>query len=71
MFFETKSFNQSLDNWNIENLESMTYMFNTTIKFNQSLNNRDTSNVENMTDMFSNSKLEKEGNIPYWFINKN
>ena len=71
MFSIAINFNQKLNNWNRENLESMTYMFNTAINFNQSLNNRNTSNVENMTAMFSNSKLEKEGNIHYWFINKN
>lgn len=68
MFFEAKSFNQPLDNWNVENLESMTFMFNTAINFNQSLNNWNIRNVGKMTGIFSNSRLEKEGNIPNWYI---
>jgi hypothetical protein len=38
MFHNAPNFNQTLNNWNINNVKNMAYMFSHAIRFNQSLN---------------------------------
>ena len=52
MFESLYNFNQSLNNWNVENVISMSHMFFHCSHFNQSLNNWNVGNVINMCDMF-------------------
>ena len=46
MFYDAKSFNQPLNNWNVSNVTFMNRMFNGARSFNQPLNNWNVSNVD-------------------------
>ena len=56
-FMGTDNFNSSIANWDVSNIEDMSYMFYSASKFNQPLNawGNKTSNVTNMQYMFSKS----------------
>ena len=49
MFYDAKSFNQPLNNWNVSNVTFMNRMFNGARSFNQPLNNWNVSNVDPKT----------------------
>jgi surface protein len=51
MFSDTP-FNQSIDNWDITNVDGMGYMFASAIAFNQHFDSWDTSTVQSMFSMF-------------------
>ena len=55
LFENERTFNESLENWDISNAPNinMSYMFSGCKKFNQPLNNWNVSNVTNMRNMFS------------------
>jgi uncharacterized repeat protein (TIGR02543 family) len=71
--FEFSSFNQSIGNWDVSNVENMYRMFYMNSNFNQSIENWDVSNVKNMSEMFfcecvgSNSFNQPLGN---WNVSK-
>ena len=48
-FYDCKSFNQPLNNWNVNSVENMSEMFGYCEDFNQPLNRWNVSNVENMS----------------------
>ncbi len=39
MFYNCENLNQPLNNWNVNNVTNMSYMFSYCYKFNQHLNN--------------------------------
>jgi len=47
-----KNFNESLNDWNVSNVQSMEGMFSGCTSFNQPLNNWNVSKVQTMQDMF-------------------
>ncbi|WP_299055869.1 BspA family leucine-rich repeat surface protein [uncultured Polaribacter sp.] len=55
MFNSAKSFNQSLDNWDVSKVTNMEGMFNSAKSFNQFLDNWDVSRVINTYGMFFNA----------------
>ena len=60
MFYNTGSFNQPLNSWNVSNVENMHAMFAYSKHFNQPLDKWDVSNVKNMENMFGSSEKTKE-----------
>jgi surface protein len=52
MFFDARSFNQFLENWNVSNVTNMEAMFYGTTLFNQPLYNWNVSQVTTMDYMF-------------------
>ena len=48
MFFENRTFNQDIANWDTSNVTNMFTMFIGAASFNQPIGNWDTSNVTNM-----------------------
>lgn len=54
MFCRSESFNKSLNNWNIENVKDMSYMFADSFSFEQELNDFNNWN-DRGTDIFDNS----------------
>ena len=46
-------FNQTLNNWDVANVEDMSFMFRMARKFNGQISNWNTSNVKNMHSMFA------------------
>ena len=55
MFRDAANFNQSLNNWDVRNVEDMGNMFQNATSFNQPLNNWDVSSVKDMNNMFANA----------------
>jgi surface protein len=55
MFYNAKSFNKPLDNWNVSSVTTMRWMFSGTDSFNQPLNNWNVSSATNMEGMFHNA----------------
>jgi surface protein len=55
MFKGCTIFNSSLDNWNLENVRELSFMFNDAINFNGAIGSWNTSNITNMQAMFSNA----------------
>ena len=53
MFYESKNFNQPLNNWNVQNVTNMVGMFKKATNFNRPLNNWNVQNVTNMLEMFN------------------
>lgn len=56
MFSGAKSFNQSINHWDVSNVTDISSMFSDTFLFNQPLNNWDVSNVIYMTGMFTEAR---------------
>ena len=56
MFYKARSFNQSLNNWNVSNVTNMRWMFEDARSFNQPLNNWNVSNVKYMGAMFQGAR---------------
>ena len=51
------NFNSDISNWDVSNVTSMSYMFNTARAFNQDISSWDTSSVVNMYGMFSGAHV--------------
>jgi hypothetical protein len=60
MFKNANSFNQPLNNWNVENVESTDRMFENAIQFNQDLSGWRLNNIRNNTLMFNGSAITEE-----------
>ena len=60
MFYECKSYNQPLNNWDVSNVINMKFMFVNCNSFNQPLNNWDVSNVKNNLKIFHNRPIEEK-----------
>lgn len=56
MFFNAKSFNQPIGDWNTSNVEGIGSMFSETSYFNQPIGDWDVSNVEENEDMLKEAK---------------
>lgn len=56
MFWRAAAFNQSLEKWNVSNVQNMREMFSKASSFNQPLSNWNVSNVQNMYCMFNEAK---------------
>ncbi|UWD35388.1 BspA family leucine-rich repeat surface protein [Mycoplasma cottewii] len=52
MFWAAKSFNQDLDQWNVENLENTEFMFADTFSFNAKVSTWKTNNLSKLDYMF-------------------
>ena len=52
MFYNAKSFNQPIGNWNTQKVTDMGWMFYNAESFNQNINNWNTQNVTDMSVMF-------------------
>ena len=63
------SFNQDINNWNVENITDMSNMFFACTSFNQPLNNWNVSNVTNMERMFANCSVFN-GSLNDWNVEK-
>ena len=65
MFAGCYKFNGDLSNWDISNLEDMSYMFNQCFAFRgKGLENWDVSKVKNMANAF---RMCKKSAIPSWY----
>ena len=62
MFANCILFNQPLNNWDVSNVNNMSWMFSDCHDFNQPLESWDVSNVSDMSYMFKEALLFKEGN---------
>ncbi|WP_369075503.1 BspA family leucine-rich repeat surface protein [Flavobacterium coralii] len=67
MFANCSSLNQSLNNWDVSNVQNMEAMFSSASSFNQPLDNWDVSNVINFNGMFSNAASFNQ-NINNWDV---
>ena len=68
MFRDGRSFDQSIDAWNVSSVTTMADMFKSTNgihAFNQSLNSWDVTSVTDMSDMFFGNN-SFNGNISSW-----
>ena len=63
--FANSRFNCDISNWNVSNVEDMTYMFQGATSFNQDIGEWDTSSVESMNGMF-NMATSFNQNIGGW-----
>ncbi|WP_295162846.1 BspA family leucine-rich repeat surface protein, partial [uncultured Brachyspira sp.] len=52
-FNRAESFNQPLNNWNVSNVEDMSYMFNEAESFNQNINNWNISKLRDIDYIFN------------------
>jgi len=52
MFYEARSFNGAIGNWDVSNVTTMRYMFSDARRFNQNINSWNVSGVTNMYAMF-------------------
>jgi len=65
MFWHCANFNSNISDWDVKNVEYMTYMFYGCKEFNQYLDQWDTKNLKYKANMFNNcNSLE---NIPSWY----
>ena len=56
MFNGAKTFNQSLNNWNVSKVTYMRFMFLNAFKFNQPLTYWDVSNIKYIPYMFNGAE---------------
>jgi surface protein len=54
--FKDSSFNNPLENWNVEKVRDMSYMFNNNNLFNQNISEWKTNRLSNMEGMFKNTQ---------------
>jgi len=64
-FYNCRSFNQPIGNWDVSNVTNMFQMFYNTQAFDQDMNNWDVSNVRDMSSMFQFS-YSFNGDISSW-----
>ena len=60
MFWECKSFNQDISNWDVSKVTDMRYMFFWCEAFNQDISNWNVSNVKDNDDIFYNCPIEEK-----------
>ena len=60
MFYNCKSFNQDISNWNVSNVTDMKYMFANCIQFNQDISNWNVSKVKEYYFAFSNCGIQEK-----------
>ena len=70
MFCGAKSFNKPLNNWNLEKIHKMDFMFSKTHLFNQPLNKWNVSKAISFVGMFSES-LKFNQSLNDWNIDLN
>ena len=68
MFYNCKNLYCDLSNWNVSNVEDMSYMFYGCKLFESDLSNWDVSKVMNITEMFKGCKLARKK--PTWYKTK-
>jgi surface protein len=66
--FQNSKFNGDISNWNVSNVEDMSFMFSAASKFNGDISKWDVSKVKDMYCMFSASFFN--GDISEWKIAK-
>ncbi len=69
MFFEAKSFNQNINDWNVENVESFNMMFRQATSFNQNLNGWNVGNALYMEEMFAGA-ISFNQDLNDWDVSK-
>ncbi len=70
MFFDAKSFNSNINDWDVSNITNMSAMFFRATSFNQPLDKWDTSNVTNMSKMFYGASSFSNKDLSSWNIKK-
>ena len=70
MFYNAKSFNQDISGWDVSNVENMVGVFYGASSFNQDISGWKVSNVKDMNLMFDYTPLEKNNNLPQWYLDK-
>lgn len=68
MFHETY-FNQSIGNWNVQNVANMNYMFYEALQFNRNIYNWNVQNVMHMCAVFTCH--EENNDFTCWCVNPN
>ena len=63
MFYGAKSFDQSLDKWNVSNITKMSCMCNDLTSLNQSLNNWNDCNDWNDSDLINIKNMFEFNNL--------
>jgi surface protein len=66
MFYDTKSFNQPLNKWNVRNVKNMISMFEKAASFNQDISNWCVTNIITEPLDFSSYSPLKVENKPKW-----
>ena len=67
LFSDVKSFNQTINSWDVSNVTNMSNMFNRDSAFNQPIGNWDVSKVTNMSYMFRGARAFNQ-NINSWNV---
>ena len=63
--FDSSQFNRDISNWNVSNVEDMSFMFYNS-EFNQDISNWNVKNVKNMEAMFLRSQFNQD--ISNWNV---
>ena len=58
--FKGTNFNGDISEWDVSNVENMTWMFSRCKAFNQDISKWDVSNVKDMSYMFDNCNIEEK-----------
>ena len=67
MFYNSESFNQNLNDWDVSNVTNMQYMFSQATSFNGDLSSWDVSNATDMSVMF-NGASSFNGDLSSWDV---